>query len=180
MPNSGATSAKNIGCSRCSHSPQTPSYCTVARFDELYMVMEICDSDLKKLCRTDLGGGPLARGVPWGILEWLVALRNSKTSEEDEVTTHVCSAVDSETCQLVNISATESRDHLRKKVFTIFAAGCDPDPFAHQYLAVQPASGPEISPLSPDLRQYGNASMTSAAWEWGPMGTWGPGWYLPS
>ena len=25
-----------------------------ARFDELYMVMEICDSDLKKLCRTDL------------------------------------------------------------------------------------------------------------------------------
>lgn len=24
-----------------------------ARFDELYMVMEICDSDLKKLCRTD-------------------------------------------------------------------------------------------------------------------------------
>ena len=26
-----------------------------ARFDELYMVMEICDSDLKKLCRTDTG-----------------------------------------------------------------------------------------------------------------------------
>ena len=95
-----------------------------------------------------------------------------QTSEEDEVTTHVCSAVDSETCQLVNISATESRDHLRKKVFRIFAAGCDPDPFAHQYLAVQPASGPEISPLSPDLRQYGAASMTSAAWE---IWEWGPG-----
>ena len=56
MPNSGATSTTKMGCSRCSHSPQTPSYCTVARFDELYMVMEICDSDLKKLCRTDLGG----------------------------------------------------------------------------------------------------------------------------
>jgi hypothetical protein len=37
-----------------------------------------------------------------------------QTSEEDEVTTHVCYAVDSETCQLVNISATESRDHVRK------------------------------------------------------------------
>eukprot|EP00440_Ansanella_granifera_P070785 gb/GFBE01076819.1/.p1 GENE.gb/GFBE01076819.1/~~gb/GFBE01076819.1/.p1 ORF type:complete len:441 (+),score=112.88 gb/GFBE01076819.1/:1-1323(+) len=31
----------------------------VATFDELYIVMEICDSDLKKLCRTDVTLSPL-------------------------------------------------------------------------------------------------------------------------
>eukprot|EP00913_Durusdinium_trenchii_P022324 g20974.t1 len=31
----------------------------MAKFDELYLVMEICDSDLKKLCRTDVSLTPL-------------------------------------------------------------------------------------------------------------------------
>lgn len=32
---------------------------SISSFDELYMVMEICDSDLKKLCRTDVTLTPL-------------------------------------------------------------------------------------------------------------------------
>ena len=83
---------------------------------------------------------------------------------------HICYSVNSETCQLVSI-ATESRGPSDKVSLShlILLAGCDPDPFAHQYIAVQPARGPEISPLSPDIRPqttgmawHGNASISAS------------------
>jgi len=40
-----------------------PTNATIGTFEELYIVMEICDSDLKKLCRTDVTLTPLHIGT---------------------------------------------------------------------------------------------------------------------